>query len=144
MEAFSWQVANPYVLEVTVQAGDIDEFGHTNNVVYLGWLERAAWAHSQALGLSMEDYRRLGRGLVARKHELEYLAPSFEDETLLVGTWISGNDRKLSIYRGYQIIRPDDGKTILTGSTHWVSIDLESGRPRRMPTEFAELYPAQV
>ena len=31
----SWDVATPFVQPVTVQPGDIDEFGHTNNVVYL-------------------------------------------------------------------------------------------------------------
>ncbi len=67
----SWDVASPYVEKVTVQPADIDEFGHTNNVVYLQWLMDVAWAHSISLGLSMDDYRRIGCGVVARKHELE-------------------------------------------------------------------------
>jgi acyl-CoA thioester hydrolase len=133
-------VVAPFVQGVTVQAADIDEFGHTNNVVYLSWLERVAWAHSVSLGLSMDDYRRLGCGCVARKHELEYLAPTFAGEELLLGTWVQENDYKLTMWRAYQVVRPADGKTVLRGRTHWVCVDLKTGKPRRMPPEFVNAY----
>jgi acyl-CoA thioester hydrolase len=138
----AWDVSQPFFESVTVQSNDIDEFGHTNNVVYLAWLERVAWAHSRSLGLGMEDYRRLGCGCVARKHELEYLAPTFAGEQLQIGTWIHENDGRLSMWRAYQIVRPADGKTVLRGRTHWVCVDLSSGRPRRMPPEFVDRYRA--
>ena len=78
--------------------------------------------------------------MVARKHELEYLLPTFVGDELLIGTWVSGNDGKLSTYRDYQIIRAGDGKTVLTGRTHWVCVDMTTGRARRMPPEFIEGY----
>ncbi|RFA29172.1 thioesterase [Alkalilimnicola ehrlichii] len=140
MSALNWKLPPPYILPVTVTEADIDEFGHTNNVVYLGWLEQVAWGHSKDLGLSIAEYRELGFGLVARKHELEYLLPTFAGDELLVGTWISGNDGRLSVFRDYQIIRPRDGKTVLTGSTHWVCVDMESGRARRLPQVFVDAY----
>ena len=135
-----WDVAEPFLQPVTVQAGDLDDFGHTNNVVYLAWLERVAWAHSVSLGLAMADYRRLGAGVVARKHELEYLAPTFAGDELLLGTWVHENDGRLSLWRGYQIVRAGDGRTVLRGRTHWVCVDLKTGKPRRMPPEFVEGY----
>jgi acyl-CoA thioester hydrolase len=135
-----WDAATPFTQAVTVQAADIDEFGHTNNVVYLSWLEKVAWAHSQSLGLGMDDYRHLGAGCVARKHELEYLAPTFAGEELLAGTWIHENDGRLSMWRAYQIVRPRDGRTVLRGRTHWVCVDLKTGKPRRMPPEFVAAY----
>jgi acyl-CoA thioester hydrolase len=137
-----WDVAEPFIQPVTVQAGDLDDFGHTNNVVYLSWLERVAWAHSVSLGLSMADYRRLGAGVVARKHELEYLAPTFAGDELLLGTWVHENDGRLSMWRGYQIVRARDARTVLRGRTHWVCVDLKTGKPRRMPAEFVEGYRA--
>jgi acyl-CoA thioester hydrolase len=144
-DTLAWKVVAPHVERVVVAGSDIDGFGHTNNVVYLGWLEKAAWAHSCRLGFSMDEYRRLGCGMVARRHELDYLLPTFAGEELLIGTWVSGNDGKLSTYRDYQIIRPSDRKTVLTGRTHWVCVDLASGRPRRMPPEFVNGYrPAQA
>lgn len=136
----TWDVRDPFVLPVTVQPEHIDEFGHTNNVVYLQWLERVAWAHSRHLGLTMDDYRRLGAGCVARKHELEYLAATFAGEELLLGTWVAENDGRLTMWRAYQIVRPADGRTVLRGRTHWVCVDLKSGKPRRMPPEFVSGY----
>lgn len=140
MPELPWDVASPFVEPVKVQASDIDAFGHTNNVVYLSWLERVAWAHSVSLGLSMDDYRRLGCGCVARRHELEYLAPTFPGDELLLATWVHENDGRLSMWRRYQILRPKDRRTVLRGQTHWVCVDLASGKPRRMPAEFVERY----
>jgi acyl-CoA thioester hydrolase len=140
MDRNLFDVLQPFVQPVTVQPADIDEFGHTNNVVYLTWLERVAWAHSCSLGLAMEDYRRLGTGCVARKHELEYLAATFAGEELLAGTWVDENDGRLSMWRAYQIVRPKDGRTVMRGRTHWVCVDLKTGKPRRMPPEFVQAY----
>lgn len=136
----SWDLPAPFLLEQEVTAAHIDEMGHTNNVVYLQWLENIAWAHSRALGLSWETYQQLNRALVARRHEIDYLAATFAGERLLLGTWIVANDRKLSITRRYQIIRPADGITVLRGQTHWVCIELDSGKPKRMPPAFADGY----
>ena len=135
-----WDLPTPFIMEQFVGPEHIDEMGHTNNVVYLQWLEHMAWGHSNALGLNWDVYKALNRALVARRHEIDYLAPTFAGEKLLMGTWIVGNDRKLSVTRRYQIIRPADGVTVLRGQTHWVCVDLESGKPKRMPPEFADGY----
>lgn len=93
----NWDVVYPHVLPVTVRPEDTDGMGHTNNVVYLGWLERVAWDHSHKLGMTLDRYKALDAGCVARRHELDYLAPTFVGEELRVGTWIMENDRRLTI-----------------------------------------------
>jgi acyl-CoA thioester hydrolase len=135
-----WDVATPFVDRVVVDAGHVDAFGHTNNVVYLGWLERVAWAHSVNLGLDIADYRRLGASCVVRRHELDYLAPTFSGDGLQLGTWIAECDARLTMWRGYQIIREADARTVLRGRTQFVCVDMAGGRPRRMPPEFAAVY----
>lgn len=135
-----WDVVSPYVEKVTVEPQHLDQFGHTNNVVYLQWLEKVAWGHSISLGLSFADYQRLNAGCVARKHELEYLAATFAGDELWLGTWVHEIDGKLSMWRRYQIVRAGDGRTVLRGQTHWVCVDLKTGRPRRMPPEFVRGY----
>ncbi|MBX6420551.1 MAG: acyl-CoA thioesterase [Nevskia sp.] len=139
---FDWDVREPYCERVVVEASDLDRFGHTNNVVYLSWLERVAWAHSVSLGLDFAAYERLGCGCVARRHELDYLAPTFAGDELWLGTWIIENDGRLAMWRGYQIIRAGDGKTVLRGRTQWVCVDMKSGKPRRQPPEFLRAYRA--
>lgn len=135
-----WEVSNPHTLPVTVQAADTDVMGHTNNVVYLAWLERVAWSHTTALGMSFERYVALNAGCVARRHELDYLAATFVGDELMLGTWIQENDQKLSMWRAYQIIRVSDGRTVMRGRTLWVCVDMKTGRPRRQPPEFLQVY----
>lgn len=136
----AWLVDTPFVMNVCVEPQHQDSFGHTNNVMYLQWLEQVAWQHSASLGLDIAAYYHLGCGCVVRKHELNYCLPSYVDDELAIGTWISVNDGKLSTVRSYQIIRLKDEKTILTAQTHFVTVDMKTGKPKRMPTEFIKAY----
>lgn len=139
-ETLNWDVSRPYVQTLTVGPEHLDDFGHTNNVVYLSWLQDVAWAHSESLGFGMADYQRVGAGCVARRHELDYLAATFPGDVLHVATWVAENSGRLDMWRAYQIIRASDNKTVLRGRTHWICIDITSGRPRRQPPEFVAAY----
>lgn len=136
----SWDVADPFMIRVTVGPEDCDEFGHTNNVMYLQWLENAAWEHSRALGLGFADYERIGAGCVVRRHELEYLSATHPGDVLDVATWISGNDGRVDLWRDYQVRTVDEATTVLRARTRWICIDMETGRPRRQPKEFLDAY----
>jgi len=139
MNAIDWDYPAPHIQRQTVDETHLDLMRHTNNVVYLAWVEQVAWDHSHRLGLHWEDYVRLGHGMVARRHELDYLAPTVAGDRLLLATWIVTADR-LSITRAYQFMREQDGKTVFRGRTRWVCVDLAQGHPRRLPTEFAQAY----
>jgi len=135
-----WDRPDPFTLDISVQSDDIDGLGHANNAVYVSWLERCAWRHSQRLGLDLTEYRRLDRAMAVVRHEIDYLASAYEDEQLVMGTWIVEWDRKLKMDRCFQLIRPADGMTLLRARTTFVCIELASGRPRRMPAEFLDGY----
>ncbi len=130
----------PFLRQINVGEDHIDIMGHTNNVVYVSWLEDVAWGHSKALGLGWERYQQLNRAMVARRHEVDYLAATFAGDELVMGTWITENDRKLSITRRYQLIRLKDSVTVLRGCTKWVCVALDSGKPKRMPEAFVDGY----
>lgn len=138
--SLSWDLPHPHTETVVVGPEHIDAYGHTNNVVYLQWLEKVAWSHSGALGLDWAAYQRLGTGFVARRHELDYLAATFPGQQLVLGTWVDENDQRVSMWRRYQIIRVDDGRTVLRARTQWVCVDPASGRPKRQPPEFLAAY----
>ena len=70
----SWDQADAFTIDLQVQSEHIDELGHANNAVYVTWLERCAWQHSQSLGLGIDDYRRLDRAMAVLRHEIDYLA----------------------------------------------------------------------
>src|SRR5690625_4703792 len=46
--ALEWDLPEPFVLEIEVEAAAIDEYGHANNADYLRWIEQVSWAHSEA------------------------------------------------------------------------------------------------
>lgn len=137
-----WDQPPAYRCSVAVGAADIDGLNHCNNVSYLRWLEQAAWEHSIALGLDLAAYQQLDRAMVVRRHELDYLGAAYFDEELVVGTWLHGNDGKLSLWRKYQIIRPRDRAVLIRATTHFVCVELSSGRPKRQPEEFLKAYAA--
>jgi acyl-CoA thioester hydrolase len=136
----SWDLSNPFVIEIQVTADDIDGLGHANNAVYVSWLERCAWRHSQFLGLDLAEYRRLDRAMAVVRHEIDYLASAYEGQQLQMATWIVESDQRLKMDRRFQLIRPADGVTLLRAKTTFVCIELSSGKPKRMPAEFVEGY----
>ena len=140
-----WDYPHPFTLPVTPRAQDIDGLNHTNNAVYVQWCEKVGWAHSEALGLGMADYLRLDRAMAIRKAEYDYVLPSLQDEALTLGTWITASDGKLTMERRFQIVRNSDQATILRGRWNLVCIEVGSGKPRRLPPEFCQIYlPALV
>lgn len=139
-----WDHPRPHVLAVSPQAADIDGLDHTNNAVYVQWCERVAWSHSEHLGLSLDDYRRLDRAMAIRLGVYDYLLPSFRGEPLLLGTWLTAGDGKLAMQRSFQLRRASDGQTLMRGRWELVCIEISTGRPRRMPPEFVAVYQAVV
>lgn len=143
MIALPWDRPDPHVIDVQVLDRHIDLMRHTNNVVYLQWLEDVAWAHSIALGLGPAEYEALGHGMVVRQHELNYLQATRLGERLRLGTWLTKAD-KLSLQRHYQFIRVDDGVTVFRGRSEFVCVDVAQGKVRRMPAPFYEAYSRAV
>lgn len=141
----NWDHPQPYTLELSPIAADIDGLDHTNNAVYVRWCEQAGWAHSEALGLSLADYRRLDRAMAIRRSEYDYILPTAAGDQLLLGTWLYATDGKLNMERRFQLLRASDGATVLRGRWELVCIEISSGRARRMPPEFCDVYlPAVV
>ncbi len=135
-----WPVSDPFVQSRTVVNGDIDAFGHVNNVRYVAWAMDIAWAHTNALGLSFSDYERLGVGCVVWRHEFDYLASARAGEKIDVATWIAKNDGRVRLVRAFEMRRPADKRVLFRGQTVFVSIDMKSGKPARMPEEFISGY----
>ena len=139
-----WDYPHPFTLPAQPQATDIDGLNHTNNAVYVQWCEKVGWAHSEALGLSLADYRRLDRAMAIRRGEYDYLLPTTQHEELTLATWLTASDGKLTMERRFQLVRNVDQITVLRGRWDLVCIELGSGRVRRMPPEFCQVYLAAI
>ena len=137
-----WELARPHVVVIDVDDADIDEYGHENNAVYLRWLDRPAWSHSAALGVSVADCTRLRRGMAALRIEIDYVRAALPRQRVEVATWIVESDRKLRVTRRFQIRRAADNGTLARATTVYVCLNLDSGRAIRMPPEFKSAYVA--
>jgi len=100
----------------------------------------AAWHHSEALGFPFSKFEEMGTGFVISRHEFDYKAPVLEGQSVHVATWIMANDQRLRLTRGYEIRLASDGALAFRGQTLFITIDMASGKPVRMPRAFAEAY----
>ncbi|MBL4582754.1 MAG: acyl-CoA thioesterase [Gammaproteobacteria bacterium] len=114
--------------------------GHANNACYVVWCEQCAWKHSEFLGLDIKDYQRLDRGVAIRKASYEYCLPAFENEDLLIATWLTACDGKFRLERRFQMINVITGQTVLRGHWELICVTLKGGRVTKFPKEFIELY----
>ena len=139
-----WDYPEPFFIEMTATKADLDSYEHVNNVVYIRWLESCAWAHSAAVGLPEAQCVAMARGMAVRTINVDYLVACYEGDRLLIGNWISANDGKLRVTRRYQILNPVSGVTVLRGHVDFVCMNLERGRPVKMPAEFLEAYQVTI
>lgn len=116
-----------------VAGGDIDEQGHVNNVAYVRWIQDAAVAHwfSVADQAIREKYT-----WVVLRHEIDYKKQSFENEEIIVTTWV-GKPTRISWERFTEIRRGDD--VLVKARSVWCLIDRETSKPTRITSELINL-----
>jgi len=136
-----WALEPQYILTLDVRRDDIDDFGHVNNLVYLGWMARAAWAHSKALGFDFKAYKERDCGFVVTRHEINYRAACFDGDTVHVATWISQNDQRLKLRRRFQMMSQERKLVLGTGMSEFATMKISTGRACRMPKDYATGYP---
>lgn len=136
----NWDLPTPFMIDIEVEEHSIDEYGHVNNAEYLRWIEQVSWAHSQRLGLDIDDYREHDRAMAVHRHELDYLAPAYAGDRLRMATWIVDCDGRLTLTRRFQLQRNSDACTLLRARTRFACIELSTGRARRLPKTYIDIY----
>jgi acyl-CoA thioester hydrolase len=131
-----WDLPDPFIIAHTAESAEVDGYGHINNSVYVQWMDRCVWQHCNAVGMSFEFCRELGKGFAAIRHEIDYLKASYAGDQVLIANWITFNDQKLRAERRFQIIKIEGWITLLRAKSKYVCTDLNSGRPCRMPAQF--------
>ncbi len=123
----------------TIRDKDTDLYGHVNNVVWVKFVVELADAHSRDVGLSIDDYVRLGGVWIVRQHLIDYHAQVGKDERIVEETWVES-------FRGARSVRrcrfssEADGTPLVTSSTHWAFVHPETQRPRRIFPEVMERF----
>lgn len=115
---------------------DIDDNGHVNNVVYLGWAQDLAIAHwrSRAPAGDQDAY-----AWVALRHEVDYRRPLLPHECAHARTWVADHADGPRFDRFVRIDGPD-GSMCAQVRTVWCLIEKATGRPRRVPERMVEMF----
>ena len=122
---------NSFQIEIVVQPEHIDAQGHVNNVVYVRWMQDAATAHWEAAAPA--ELRSMVSWVVTR-HEVDYKAPAFVGEQLVVRTWV-GEPSGATWERFIEIRRAADDRLLARGRSVYAALDASTGRPRRVDAE---------
>ena len=127
----------PFETSVVVRPEAIDEMGHANNVETLRWVEAVGRAHLEAVGFPLDRLFATGGAFVARRHEIDYLRPTYAGDRLTLRTRVASIGGARSV-REVSILRGEE--EVARARTDWAFVDLESGRPRRVPGEILAAF----
>ena len=121
---------------MTAAAADIDELGHVNNAAWVVWIQDLATTHWRAVAPPEHQSAYVW---VVTRHEIDYLRPVFEGETVTGRTWIPEGSRGARFDRHVEFVG-EDLKPRVRARTTWAIVDRASGRPLRVPAEVAARF----
>jgi len=123
-----------YRIDVSPKA--IDQRGHVNNLVYLQWCLEAAEAHweQNASAAIKKEYI-----WYVLSHHIEYRAPAFQGQKLVVRTWVATAEGVRS-ERQYEVVEETTGSIITTAKTLWCLLRAETQRPTPITDEIRNLF----
>ena len=131
--------SRPFVLHYMVPPEDIDAQGRASNIEFVRWMNLAAIAHSHHLGFDHERFVKLDAMFVVRRHEIDYRLAVFAGDNLELRTWPSLM-RAATAHRAHEMVRVSDGAVVARGMNVWAYVQLETGKPVRMPPEVLEAF----
>ena len=125
------QASEVFELPILVEAADIDELGHVNNVTYLRWVQDAAVAHWRARAPAADQAKLFW---IVLRHEIDYKQPARLGDTVVARTWVGAASR-LKFERHTEVLRESDGRLLAKARTLWCPIDAETGKPASVSPE---------
>jgi acyl-CoA thioester hydrolase len=127
-----------FIHRLDVRFRDCDPMGHTNNAVYLTYLEQTRFEHWRSLwGFGSPQLPSGMPGVILARVECDYQRPTRFGDTLEVRLRVAGIGRTSFRYE-YEIVDAD-GRTVLTAKTVQVMYDYASGAPVPIPDDIRAL-----
>jgi acyl-CoA thioester hydrolase len=131
-----------HTYKIKVAWGEMDAFGHVNNVTYVRYFESARADYFTAMNIWDSPQKPLKAGPVLTRLEMDYrrqvVFPADLDVTLEVSSLSS---------RGFQIVTSmwnEEGDCVLTGEAGFIWLDFEQGRPTGIPEALKNHFPQLV
>ncbi len=127
-----------FVHRLEVRFRDCDPMGHTNNAVYLSYLEQARFAHWRSLwGFGTPQLPPGLPGVILARVECDYRRPTKYGDTIEIRLTVAEIGRTSFRYE-YEIV-DDQGRTVLTAKTVQVMYDYKVEKPAPIPDEIRSL-----
>ncbi len=119
----------PVILEQTVAWGDMDAFGHVNNVQYYRYIESARIAYLMKLNIFDEDILT-----VVASSQCKYLSPVFYPDVLHIGARIE--ELRNSAFRMHYVLwSRDQARVVAIGEAVMVCVGKHDSKKINIPTE---------
>ncbi len=125
--------------KLSVRTYELDSFGHVNNATYLQYFEVARCDWLKNAGLPFPEIQRAGIQIVIADATVKFLSPAFFTDELSITCWCDATTGA-SVSFSYIVECESRGVCIATGTTKGVCIDGVSGKPRRWPASFREIF----
>jgi acyl-CoA thioester hydrolase len=115
--------------------GDLDISRQVSDATLLQYVETCGFGVIAAHRWPAARMAAQGFAIILRRHQMENLACAALDDELEFATWVS-EVKRVSATRHYIIRRVTDQALLTRVDTLGVWVDLTSGRPIRIPTDF--------
>ncbi len=126
----------PVTIELPVQWGEMDAYGHVNNTVLFRYFESARMAYFERCGF-VASYQRDQIGAILHSTSCRFRRPLFCPDTALVGARVSevGEDR---VTMEYHAVSKTHDQLVAEGTAIVVSYDYTAGRKTALPAAVRE------
>ena len=129
-------MSNRHTLSFIAGPEHIDELGHVNNAVWVGWVQDIATAHWSAVAAPADQAAYVW---VVTRHEIDYRGNIGPGESVTAETFIPQPPTGARFNRRVDF-RDRNGRLIVSARTTWAIIDRASGRIIRVPKAVAEPF----
>lgn len=126
----------PVIIDIPVSWGEMDAFGHVNNVVYFRYFESARIAY-----LGRVDYQKIAKeldiGIILGAVNAKFITPLFYPDQIKVGASIVdiGKDR---VVMDYALYSSQQDKIAAIGSSTIVTYDYKNKCKANLPKDLVD------
>lgn len=121
----------PVAIELPVQWGELDAYGHLNNTVFFRYFESARMAYLDLCGFS-DLYERDRIGPILHSTECRFRVALYHPDTVLVGARTIQIERDRFVM-GYSVVSRSQAKVAADGRGTLVSFDYKTRTKVALP-----------
>jgi acyl-CoA thioester hydrolase len=130
-------VAETFTQRFPVDAADIDELGHVNNIVYLRWAQEIATAHWRARASAEMVDRYVW---VVLRHEADYRAALTLGDDVELRTRVDDAPQGAAWARFVDIYKTGSEKPAVQIKSNWAMLDATTRRVKRVPPDLVARF----